>query len=46
MRSSIVRGILRIGEVGGEAVALGATIVSEGNALLHEYDSFKSGECQ
>ncbi|MGH9567896.1 MAG: RHS repeat domain-containing protein, partial [Candidatus Angelobacter sp.] len=46
MRSSIVRGILRVGEVGGEAVALGFTIISEGKALGNEVDSFESGQCQ
>jgi RHS repeat-associated protein len=46
MRSSIVRGILDVGEVAGEAIALGATIYDEGKALVNEVKSFQSGECQ
>ena len=46
MRSSIVRGILDVGEVAGEAIALGATIYSEGAALVNEVKSFQSGQCQ
>jgi hypothetical protein len=46
MRSSIVRGILDVGEVAGEAIALGATIYSEGAALVNEVKSFQNGECQ
>lgn len=46
MRSSIVRGILDVGEAGGEAIALGATIYDEGKGLANEVKSFQSGECQ
>jgi RHS repeat-associated protein len=46
MRSSIVRGILDVGEVAGEAITLGATIYSEGTALVNEVKSFQSGQCQ
>lgn len=46
MRSSVVRGILDIGEVAGEAIALGATIYDEGKALVNEVQSFQSGQCQ
>ncbi len=46
MRSSIVRGILDIGEVGGEAIALIPTIYAEGQALNNEVKSFANGECQ
>lgn len=46
MRSSIVRGILGVGEVAGEAITLGATIYSEGTALVNEVKSFQSGQCQ
>jgi len=46
MRSSVVRGILDLGEVAGEAITLGATIYSEGTALVNEVKSFQSGECQ
>ena len=45
MRSSIVRGILEVGEVAGEGIALGATIYDEGKALQNEKKSFESGEC-
>lgn len=46
MRSSIVRGILDFGETLGESAALGATVYSEGKALVNEVKSFQSGECQ
>lgn len=46
MRSSIVRGILDVGETAGESAAIGATVYSEGKALVNEVNSFKNGQCQ
>jgi RHS repeat-associated protein len=46
MRSSVVRGILNAGEVGGAAVALGLTIADELGALKNELVSYANGECQ
>lgn len=46
MRSSIVRGILKLGEVGGEVTALGLTVYDEGNAIINEGMSYARGECR
>lgn len=46
MRSSVVRGILGLGEAAGEFFALAPTVYEEGKALVNEVQSLNNGECQ
>ena len=46
MRSSVVRGILRVGEKGGTVATLLLTIKDETEALASEIKAMNSGQCQ
>ncbi len=46
MRSSVVRGILRVGEKGGTVATLLLTIKEETEALASEIKAMNSGQCQ